>query len=84
MALFGQSLQKMGVFGQIRASQQIIEFGHCFIFCGIHDVDVWLHGLVIAEAGPFHDNAGGDAHGERVYNEGTAAGMCMATDRWRC
>ena len=41
----------------------------------IHDIDIGFHGLVVGMTGPFHHDVRGDAEGEGVDDEGTAARM---------
>ena len=55
--------------------QQTVEFGHGLGLDGIYDVNVGFHGLVVGVTGPFHDDVGGDAHGQGLDDEGAAAGM---------
>ena len=46
------------------------------VFLGVFgDVDVGLHGLVVAVAGPFHHDLRRDATGEGQADEGAAAGV---------
>lgn len=52
-----------------------IELRHSLALLGFGNVNVGLHGGVVGVAGPFHDDVGGDAHGEGVADEGAAAGM---------
>ena len=48
---------------------------HFLSFDLVNDVNVWLHGLVVAVAGPLHDDARRDALGEGVDNECSSSGM---------
>lgn len=53
----------------------LVELSHSLALLGLGNVDVGLHGGVVGVAGPFHDDVGGDAHGEGVAYEGAAAGV---------
>ena len=54
---------------------QPIQLRHLASLDGIDDIDVWLHGLVVVVASPFHHDIRRDAEGEGVDDEGAAAGV---------
>ena len=45
----------------------------------VNHVDVWLHGLVVTVAGPFHDNLRWYAHREGMTDERPASRMGTIT-----
>ena len=57
------------------ALYQPIQLRHFAGLDTVDDVNIWLHGLVVVVAGPFHHDIRRDAEGEGVDDEGTAAGM---------
>ena len=54
---------------------QPIKLRHRARLDGVHDINVWLHGLVVGVAGPFHHDVRGNAEGQGVDDEGAATGM---------
>ena len=53
-----------------RTIQPFVKEVHGFGFIGRSNVDVGLHGLVVAVAGPFHDHHRRNADGQGVADEG--------------
>ena len=52
-----------------------IHFGHFFGPYTVHNIDVRLHGLVVAVPSPFHHDVRGNPTGKCIDDEGATAGV---------
>ena len=59
---------------------ELVELLHGFCLDFVCHVDIGLHGLVVAMAGPLHDYLWGDSHTKGIADERPSS--CMRTDKF--